>query len=54
MLRVVPEDLHPVEVWEWFRNPDPDLEIGEQIVSPLNWLSSGGEPQRASAVARDL
>ena len=54
VLRVVPEDLHPVEVWEWFRNPDPDLEIGEQIVSPLNWLSSGGEPQRASAVARDL
>jgi len=54
VLRELPDDLHPVEVLEWFRNPDPDLEIGENSVSPLDWLRSGGEPERVSAVARDL
>jgi excisionase family DNA binding protein len=54
VLRELPDDLHPVEVLEWFSNPDPDLEVGETSVSPLDWLRSGGDPERVSAVARDL
>jgi excisionase family DNA binding protein len=54
VLRALPEDLHPVEVLTWLGNPDPDLEIGDQSVSPLDWLRSGGDPERASEVARDL
>jgi excisionase family DNA binding protein len=54
VLREVPRDLHPVEVLGWLRNPDPDLEMGDQAVSPLEWLRSGGDPARASEVARDL
>jgi excisionase family DNA binding protein len=54
VLRALPQDLHPVEVLTWLGNPDPDLEIGDQSVSPLDWLRSGGDPERASEVARDL
>jgi excisionase family DNA binding protein len=54
VLRAMPGGLHPVEVMKWLSNPDPDLEIGEQSLSPLDWLRSGGDPQRASDVAKDL
>jgi hypothetical protein len=54
VLRALPDDLHPVEVVTWLGNPDPDLEIGGQALSPLDWLRSGGDPERATDVARDL
>jgi excisionase family DNA binding protein len=54
VLRALPDDLHPVEVLTWLGSPDPDLEVGERSLSPLEWLRSGGDPERASAVARDL
>ncbi len=54
VLRALPDDLHPVEVLTWLGSPDPDLEVGERSVSPLEWLRSGGDPERARAVARDL
>lgn len=53
-LRALPGDLHPIAVLEWFRNPDPDLEIEDEPVSPLDWLRSGGDPARVSAIAADL
>jgi excisionase family DNA binding protein len=53
-LRALPGDLHPIAVLEWFRNPDPDLEIGDEPVSPLEWLRSGGDPARVGALAGDL
>ena len=37
-------DLHPVEVFEWYTQPDPNLYLGdtiEQIISPIAWLSAG-------------
>jgi excisionase family DNA binding protein len=54
VLRALPRDLHPVEVLTWLGNPDPDLEMGERALSPLDWLRSGGDPERASEVAKDL
>jgi excisionase family DNA binding protein len=54
VLRALPDDLHPVEVINWLQNPDPDLEMGGQSLSPLDWLRSGGDPERVSVVARDL
>jgi uncharacterized protein len=53
-LRELPGDLHPVEVLRWLGRPDPDLELEHRPVSPLDWLSSGGDPARVSALARDL
>lgn len=53
-LRALPRDLHPIEVLEWFRHPDPDLEVGDEPVSPLDWLRTGGDPAQVSVLAMDL
>ena len=54
----VPSDLHPVEVYEWYTLPEPDLAIddGEErrAISPLDWLDTGGSPARVTALARRL
>lgn len=54
VLRRLPGDLHPVEVWNWFRVPDPDLELAGVPATPLAWLSSGGNPDTPAALAEDL
>ncbi len=54
VLRAATDDLHPVELWRWLSLPDPDLEIGDVSVSPMEWLLSGGDPERVAAIARDL
>ena len=48
-------DLHPVEVFEWYTQPDPDLFINndiEQTISPIAWLSSGGDFRKVVMLAR--
>lgn len=53
----LPPDLHPVEVYEWYTLPEPDLAIGGEggrAVSPLEWLDTGGDPARAIMLARRL
>ena len=50
-------DLHPVEVFAWYTEPDPDLFLGDDVdecVSPLAWLRSGGSVQKVAALARRL
>ncbi len=54
VLRELSPDLHPVEVWDWFQNPDPDLTIDETLLSPLRWLESGGDPRRVADLAADI
>ena len=53
----LPEDLHPVEVQAWYTQPHTDLFLGDDVdarVSPLDWLRSGGEVNRAAQLARWL
>ena len=48
-------DLHPVEVFEWYTQPDPDLFINNdvaQTVSPIAWLSSGGDLRKVVTLAK--
>ena len=48
-------DLHPVEVFAWYTEPDPDLFLGDDIdtcVSPLAWLRNGGPVQKLAMLAR--
>ena len=52
--RRLPRDLHPVEVSSWFGSPNQDLEVDGSARSPLEWLTSGGDPERAAALAQDL
>ena len=46
--------LHPVSVWRWLTLPNTELEIDDRRVSPVVWLRSGGDIQRARSVAADL
>lgn len=50
-------DLHPVEVYDWFTQPDPDLFVGGDVdatISPLSWLRSGGDVKKLVMLARRL
>lgn len=46
--------LHPVGVYRWFTQPNPDLVVAGEPVSPLDWLRTGGNPAEAAALAADL
>lgn len=53
----LPEDQHPVEVHAWYRQPHPDLFLGDDVdarVSPLDWLRGGGDATRVAQLARRL
>ena len=50
-------DLHPVEVYDWFTQPDSDLFVGDDIdatMSPLSWLRSGGAVKKLVMLGRRL
>lgn len=50
-------ELHPVEVFDWYTQPNPDLFAGDDIdatLSPLAWLRSGGDVRKVVKLARRL
>lgn len=50
-------DMHPVEIFEWYTEPDPDLFIDDDIdhtVSPIAWLSSGRDFRKLVTLAKRL
>jgi hypothetical protein len=46
--------LHPVAVSRWFTTPNADLLLGDERVSPIAWLSSGGPPDIVATLAGDI
>lgn len=56
VLQTLPEDLHPVEVEDWLTSPNPDLLAGEEgeVLSPREWLISGGSAASLLPMAREL
>lgn len=46
--------LHPVAVSRWFTTPNADLLLGDEPVSPIVWLTSGGPPDIAAVLAADI
>jgi hypothetical protein len=54
VIRVLPSDLHPVAVFNVLTLPDPDLELDDRPVSPLEWLRSGADPTPIVELAADL
>ncbi len=54
IIAALPSDLHPVATARFLSEPLLDLEIDDEPVSPLAWLQSGGAPDRAARIARDL
>ena len=50
-------ELHPVEVFDWYTMPNPDLFGGddyEQMVSPLDWLKAGNDAEPVVRLAKFL
>jgi hypothetical protein len=55
--RVIPRldpGLYPVGVVSWFALPDPDLESGDEALSPRDWLRVGGDPTIVAEIASEL
>lgn len=40
----IPFDWHPIGIENWYHLPNCDLEIGEQSLSPIEWLRSRQDP----------
>lgn len=50
-------ELHPVEVYDWYTQPNSDLFAGEDVdatMSPLAWLRGGGDVKKLVMLARRL
>ncbi|HEV2953165.1 MAG TPA: hypothetical protein VG015_03640 [Candidatus Dormibacteraeota bacterium] len=54
VLRRLPARVHPVELQSWLTSPDPDLEIAGLVVSPLDWLRAGHDPEPLVAEAAEF
>ena len=51
VLGAVDPELHPLRVDRWFTSPNADLTIDDQAVDPVTWLTTGGSPAVAAALA---
>jgi hypothetical protein len=54
VVSALPEGLPPLAAAMWLRTPEPDLEVAGEPVSPIAWLSAGGDPERVRPLAADL
>jgi hypothetical protein len=54
VIGALPQDLHPLDVAEWFLLPNPDLEDASQSVplSPRDWLLRGNLVAAVVALAQ--
>lgn len=50
----LPENMHPVAVYNFLTRPNVDLDAGTGPVSPLDWLAEGGHPERVAELAENL
>jgi hypothetical protein len=50
----LPKDLHPVGIFHWFTEPNPDLSSEEHRMSPRDWLLAGYPPRAVAELATDL
>ena len=41
VMAALPVGMNPLDVAQWFLAPNPDLEVGEKILSPREWLLRG-------------
>lgn len=49
----IPERWSPLEVFNWFSSPNPDLVVSdneEKPLSPIEWLESGRDPSELSVI----
>ncbi len=54
VVAALPDGLPPLAAAMWLRTPEPDLEVAGEPVSPIEWLTAGGDPERVRPLAADL
>lgn len=54
VLAALPEGLHPLETQGFMSAPDPGLTIGDEPVSPRDWLAQGGDVNVVTRATADL
>jgi hypothetical protein len=52
VMATLPAGLNPLDVAQWFLAPNPDLEAGEENLSPREWLLRGKPVAVVVALAR--
>jgi DNA-binding protein Rv2175c, wHTH domain len=52
VIAALPVGLNPLDVAQWFLAPNPDLEAGEESLSPREWLLRGKPVEAVAALAR--
>jgi hypothetical protein len=53
VIAVLPAEMNPLDVAEWFLSPNPDLEVGEDdTLSPREWLLKGLPVRAVVALAQ--
>lgn len=48
VIAALPEGLNPLDVAQWFLAPNPDLEAGDEAMSPREWPVRGSVPGHAA------
>ena len=51
VFRALPADLHPVAIDGFLHTPQTDLQLDGKLLSPLDWLRSGGDVAAVVGVA---
>lgn len=54
VVSVLPPDLNPVSIYQWFTLPDDDLIIDDEAVSPRDWLLHGEDVAAVVPLAASL
>jgi hypothetical protein len=52
VMAALPADLNPLDMAQWFLAPNSDLEVGEENLSPREWLLRGKPVEAVAALAR--
>lgn len=54
VVKALPADVHPVAVHRWLTQPDPNLALGDEPISPLDWLRTGGDVDAVVRLTADV
>jgi hypothetical protein len=52
VMAALPAGLNPLDVAQWFLARNPDLEVGQENLSPREWLLRGKPVEAVAALAR--
>lgn len=54
VLETLDAHLHPLSVDHWFTSPNVDLVVGDDLATPVEWLTTGGDPAVVAELAADV